>query len=109
MGPASTPAIPQLTRALTDSAEDTRVTAAGALGAMGAAARPAVSALTDKLLATDEVRSVLTAVATALGDIGPDARAALPALQQVVKSRGVGPAAEEAILRIQGTPVPTWW
>jgi hypothetical protein len=65
--------------------------------------------LAARLLAKDEQGLVLGSVATALGDIGPDAKDALPALQQVLKMRRVGSAAQEAILRIEGKPVPTWW
>jgi hypothetical protein len=109
MGASGVPAIPQLVRALDDPAENVRVSAAGALGAMGPAARGAVRALADKLGMKGEAWSVLGSVATALGDIGPDAKSALPALEHAYATGLVGPSAQEAILRIQGKPVPTWW
>jgi HEAT repeat protein len=109
MGATGAPAIPQLLRAMDDPSENVRVSAAGALGAMGPAARSAVPALTAKLQVTGEAGSVLRSAATALGDIGPDAASAIPALEQAFKSGAVGPSAQEAVLRIQGKPVPTWW
>ena len=81
----------------------------GALGAMGTAARPAVQPMTEILLTPGERRNILVAIATALGDLGPEAKSALPALQQAAATRSVGPAAQEAILRIEGKPVPTWF
>jgi hypothetical protein len=52
---------------------------------------------------------VQRSVAEALGDIGPDAKDALPALEQTLKQLRVSYAAEAAILKIEGKPVPTWW
>ncbi len=109
MGPAGAPAVHDLTAALADSNEDVRVTAAAALGAIGSAARDAVGPLIATLQRPSESRAVQLSAATALGDIGPDARSALPALEDAVRARSVGPAAQEAILRIQRKPVPTWW
>jgi hypothetical protein len=107
MGPRAVPAIPQLVQALNDRVDYVRVVAAGALGAMGASASAAVAPLVTKLLTKDEI-FVSSAVATALGDIGPAAKDALPALNQVLAQRRVGSAAEEAILRIEGKPVPEY-
>jgi len=109
MGPAAAPAVPQLVRAFSDPVEDVRVTAAGALGAVGPDARAAVAALAERLHASDERRSVLIAAVNALGDIGKDASSALPALEQAARTRELGPSAREALLKIQGKPVPTWW
>ena len=47
-------------------------------------------------------------MASALGDIGAEAREALPALRQTLKLLRVSWAAEEAILKIEGKPVPSW-
>jgi hypothetical protein len=107
MGPRAVPAIPQLVQALNDRVDYVRVVAAGALGAMGASASAAVAPLVTKLLTKDEI-FVSSAVATALGDMGPAAKDALPALNQVLAQRRVGSAAEEAILRIEGKPVPEY-
>jgi HEAT repeat protein len=82
---------------------------ADALGAIGPAERAAVHPLADRLLAKDEQGLVLSSVASALGDIGPAAKDALPALQQAVETHRLGAAAQEAILKIEGKPVPTWW
>jgi HEAT repeat protein len=109
MGAIAAPAVPDLVGALVDPVAYVRAAAANALGAIGPAARAAVHPLAARLLAKDEQGLVLGSVATALGDIGPDAKDALPALQQVLKMRRVGSAAQEAILRIEGKPVPTWW
>jgi HEAT repeat protein len=108
MGSSAAAAVPQLTNALKDPVDDVRVSAARALGAMGSSARAAVQPLSDLLFEAGH-RDVRVSAATALGDIGPDAKSALPALEQTVKARSAGPAAQEAILRIQGKPVPTWW
>ena len=109
MGAIAAPAVPDLVGALSDPVDYVRAAAANALGAIGPAARAAVHPLAERLLAKDEQGLVLGSVATALGDIGPDAKDALPALQQVLKMRRVGSAAQEAILKIEGKPVPTWW
>lgn len=109
MGASGAPAVPDLVRALHDPVDDVRISAAFALGAMGSAARAAVQPMADILLVPGERRGVLGAIATALGDMGPDAKSALPALQEAATTRGVGPAAQEAILRIQGKPVATWF
>jgi hypothetical protein len=107
MGPKAARAIPQLVQALNDPVDYVRVLAAEALGAMGASASAAVAPLATKLLTKDQV-FVSSAVASALGDIGPAAKDALPALNQVLAQRRVGSAAEEAILRIEGKPVPEY-
>jgi hypothetical protein len=109
MGPAAAPAVPRLAAALDDQVEDVRVTAAHALGAIGPAARDAVKPLAARLAVKDETRSALIAAVGALGDIGADARSALPALEEAARSRQLGPAAQEALLKIQGKPVPIWW
>jgi hypothetical protein len=107
MGPKAAPAIPQLVQALNDPVDYVRFLAAEALGAMGAKASAAVAPLTAKLVTKDQI-FVSSSVATALGDIGPAAKDALPALNQVLAQRRVGSAAEEAILRIEGKPVPEY-
>ncbi|MGH7870115.1 MAG: HEAT repeat domain-containing protein, partial [Candidatus Dormibacteraceae bacterium] len=109
MGPAAAPALPELVHALIDPVDYVRVPAADALGAMGPAAHAAVHPLAERLRAKDEQVMVLRSVATALGNIGPDARDALPALEQTLKQLRVSYAAEAAILKIEGKPVPTWW
>ena len=109
MGPSAAPAVPLLVRAFDDPIEDVRVTAARALGAIGPAAGAAVPALTARIQATGEPRTVLVAAVNALGDIGRAAASALPALEQAAGTRQLGPSAREALLKIQGKPVPTWW
>ena len=52
---------------------------------------------------------VLRSLASALGNIGPPAVSALPALEQVLKINRVRWAAQEAILKIKGEPVPLWY
>jgi HEAT repeat protein len=110
MGPTAAPDIPELVAALSDPVAYVRAPVADALGAIGPAARMAVHPLAERLLAKDEQAGlVLSSIATALGDIGLEAKDALPALQQALKMHRGGAAAEEAILRIEGKPVPTWW
>ncbi len=108
MGPTGAPAIPDLIRALKDPVGNVRASAASALGSMGRAAHTAIRPLADRLTA-DEDGLVLNGVAAALGEFGPDAKDALPALQQAYKSGRLGATGQEAILRIEGKPVPTWW
>ena len=107
MGPKAAPAVPELVSALNDPVDYVRAPAADALGAIGPGAQAAVKPLAEKLLTQDE-GFVLASVSYALGDIGPNAKDALPALVQVLKMRRVGSAAQEAILRIEGKPVPTY-
>lgn len=108
MGPKAAAAVPELIRSLNDPVDFVRAPAADALGAIGPGAQAAVPALAEKLLQQNEVGFVLTSVAYALGDIGSAAKDALPALHQVHDKRRVGAAAEEAILKIEGKPVPTY-
>jgi hypothetical protein len=107
IGSRASPAVPELARALNDPVDYVRAPAADALGSIGPKASAAVQPLTAKLMTTDQ-GFVLASVAYALGDIGPAARDALPALQQVLQQRRVGSAAQEAILKIQGKPVPIY-
>ena len=58
-----------------------------------------------RVFACDGLRSS----AAALGEIGPDAKSALPALRRAAQIVRLGPTAQEAMLRIEGKPVPTWW
>ena len=109
MGPAAAPAVPELIRALNDPVDYVRASAAGALGSMGPGAHASIRPLTERLLLKDEDGLVLNSVAAALGDFGPAAKEALPALEQAVKARRLGATGEEAILRVQGKAVPTWW
>jgi hypothetical protein len=109
IGPKSAAAVPELIHALNDSTNYVRAPAADALGAIGPGASAATRALADKLLQQGEDGFVLASVAYALGDIGPGANDALPALKQVLQMRRVGAAAEAAILRIEGKPVPTYY
>jgi len=109
MGAKAAPAVPELMRAVDDPAVYVRASAADALGAIGPGARAAVPALARRLAVKGEEMAVLRSAATALGNIGPEARDALPALQQAARTVRLGPTAEEAILKIEGKPVPAWW
>ena len=109
MGPDASSALPVLIRALNDPLDYVRAAAVEALAAMGASAKPAVKPLVERLEAKDEHHIVLSRVAFALGNIGPDASKALPVLKEAVKSHRLRTDAEEAILKIEGKPVPTWW
>jgi hypothetical protein len=110
MGPDAAPAINALVQALNDSSWYVRALAADALGNIGPAAKPAVGALSDRLLSPDEqVVFVQRSLAQALGNIGPDAAAAIPALERSSKIHRVSYTAEEAIHKIKGEPVPSWF
>ena len=138
MGAKAAPAVPQLITALSDPNNYVRSPAAAALGAIGTPGIDAVHALAERLLSKNEDGFVLASVAYALGEIGPAAREALPALRQFLDVRRrirldasnelgggaqevgadaervgaaaheVGAAAEEAILLIEGKPVPRY-
>jgi hypothetical protein len=108
IGPKAAPAVPELIRALSDPVNFVRAPAAEALGAIGSGAQAAVPALAERLLVKGEEGFVLTSVAYALGDIGPAAKSALPALRQALDKRRVGSASQEAILKIEGKPVPMY-
>jgi hypothetical protein len=109
MGAKAAPAVPQLTVCVNDPVDYVRAAAADALGAIGPGARTAVDALAVRLLVKNEQMMVLRSAAAALGEIGPDAKSALPALQQAAQTVRLGPTAQEAILKIEGKPVPMWW
>jgi HEAT repeat protein len=100
--------VPELIAALKDPVAYVRSPVADALGAIGPAARSAVGPMAERLLARDEQGLVLSSIATALGDIGPEAKEAIPALQQAIATHRISAAGQEAILRIEGKPVPTW-
>lgn len=109
IGPKAVDAVPDLIQALRDPEPTVRAPAADALGHIGPAAKSAVSALAARLQVDGEVIYVLRSDATALGDIGPEAASALPSLRQVLKITRVTATAEEAILKINRQPVPTWY
>lgn len=108
MGPGSADAVPQLIVALNDPVAFVRAPAADALGAIGPGAHDAVTPLSKRLLVKDEQVFVLRSIAYALGNIGPDARSALPALGEALKMVRVSYAAQSAILKIKGMPVPSY-
>lgn len=83
----------------------TRVSAAYAVGSMGAAAKTAVPALTANLKA--EQATVRYASALALGEIGPDAASAVPDLRALLDDRNddVAAIARKAIRAITGEAV----
>ena len=109
MGSKALGAVPALIQSLNDSAPYVRAPAADALGSIGPAAQAAVQPLSQRLLAEGEVAYVLRSAAAALGDIGPAASSALPALEQAMKMHRVSATAQEAILKINRKPVPTWF
>ncbi len=109
IGAEAASALSPLVTALADPDEHVRVSSAGAIGTMGPAAKGAVKALADRMFVKGEVRNVIIAAATALGQLGPTAADALPALEQAFKAGVVGPSAQEAMHRIRGEPVATWW
>ena len=104
------PAIPVLTKALTDNDEDDRVRlhAALALGEMGPQAAEATPSLIQALKQRNEM--IATRAASALGKIGPPAKDAVPALIDALKAGDwslrcwaaetlgrIGPAAKAAV------------
>ena len=108
MGAKSRAAVPELTRALGDSVPYVRAGAADALGAIGPASRDAVPALIERLRADPRPNYVLDSAIYALGDIGADAKAAIPELEQISRRPRLTAPAREAILKIEGKPVPKY-
>ena len=84
LGPLAWPAVPALTRALSDPAMGIRKAAAGALGGIGEAAVSAVPELTRAL--ADPHRFVRSWAAMALYEIGPAAKPAAGALIRMLES-----------------------
>ena len=108
MAAKSRAAVPELTRALGDSVPYVRAGAADALGAIGPASRDAVPALIERLRADPGPNYVLDSAIYALGDIGADAKAAIPELAQISRRPRLTSPAREAILKIEGKPVPKY-
>jgi DUF2961 family protein/HEAT repeat protein len=108
MGDRALPAVPALVKALRDPEPFVRAPAADAIAKIGPPAKAAVQPLIDSLTVPGEQVYVLRSATMALGRIGPDAASALPVLQKVRKMHRVAYVAAEAILRINGQPVPEW-
>ena len=113
LGPAALTAVPRLGLALDDQSEYVRARAAEALGAIGPGAAAAVAPLVARLEANTDSGLVLAYVADALGAIGPAAHAALPVLNRFMndgtfKAQRMLGSTREAILRIEGKPVPSY-
>jgi D-arabinan exo alpha-(1,3)/(1,5)-arabinofuranosidase (non-reducing end) len=108
MGARSSGAISELTRALGDPVPFVRAGAADALGAIGPGSRAAVPALIERLKIDPGPNYVLDSAIYALRDIGPDAREAIPALEEISHRVRLTAPAQEAILQIQGKPVPVY-
>ena len=108
IGTRSSGAIPELIRALNDSIPFARAAAADALGAIGPASRAAVPALIERLKTDPGPNYVLDSVIYALRDIGPGARDAIPALEEISHRPRLTVPAREAMLQIEGKPVPRY-
>lgn len=108
IGPKSSGAVPELTRALSDSVPYVRASAADALGAIGPGSRAAISALIERLKTDPGPNYVFDSAIYALGNIGPDAREALPTLEEISHRVRLTAPAHEAILQIEGKPVPMY-
>ncbi len=108
MGDRAVTALPALVVALNDNEPYVRAPAADAIGKIGPPAKAAVQPLIDRLTVPGEQNYVLRSATKALGRIGPDAASALPVLQKERKMHRLSYVAEEAILRINGQPVPEW-
>jgi hypothetical protein len=52
--------------------------------------------------------AILDSVIYALGNMGPGATAAIPALKEMARRPRLAYPAQEAILQIEGKPVPTY-
>jgi len=108
IGPKSSGAVPELTRALRDSVPYVRAGAADALGAIGPGSRAAVTALIERLKTDPGPNYVFDSAIYALGNIGPDAKEALPTLEEISHRVRLTAPAHEAMLQIEGKPVPMY-
>src|SRR5580693_5273259 len=79
-----------------------------ALGAIGPGSRAAVSALIERLKTDPGPNYVFDSAIYALGNIGPDAKEALPTLEEISHRVRLTAPAHEAILQIEGKPVPMY-
>jgi len=93
---------------LSDPVPYVRAGAADALGAIGRESRSAVPALMERLKTDTGPNYVFDSVIYALGNIGPDAKQALNALEEISHRPRLTAPAHEAILQIQGKPVPMY-
>jgi HEAT repeat protein len=101
-GKAALPALPELTKALSDPDPNVRMMSGNAIAAIGKDAAPAVPALMAACSVKNEQIHVLRACASALGAIGkPAATPALPLLKELSKMPRVKWAADRAIQSIQ--------
>ena len=106
MGSKAASVVPKLVAVLNDPVNFVRCVAADALGAVGPGAREAVPALAERLKDKDGI--VRIRAAYALGDIGAAAKEAIPLLQQAHIGGRLTAASREAILKIEGKPVPMY-
>jgi hypothetical protein len=104
IGPASFPAVPELTRLLDSATWGARRNAADALGSIGPAAKSSVTKLTELLC--DEEESVRSSAARALGLIGVRTEAAVDGLKRLFddKYSDVRACAIVAAWRLTGQP-----
>ena len=109
IGAKSAAAVPELTRALSDPVPYVRAGAADALGAIGPESRTAVPALIERLKTDPGPNYVFDSAIYALGNIGPDAKEAISALEEISHRPRLTAPAHEAILQIQGKPVPMYY
>jgi HEAT repeat protein len=82
--------------------------AAEALGAIDPGSRAAVPALIECLKTDPGPNYVFDSAIYALGKIGPDAKEALPTLEEISHRARLTAPTHEAILQIQGKPVPMY-
>jgi HEAT repeat protein len=93
---------------LSDPIPYVRAGAADALGAIGRESRSAVPALIERLKTDPGPNYVFDSAIYALGEIGPDAKQAISALEEISHRPRLTAPAREAILQIQGKPVPMY-
>ena len=108
IGAKAAPAVPNLTSALRDSSPYVRAGAADALGAIGPQSRAAVPALIELLKNDPGPNYVFDSAIYALGNIGRAAKEALATLEEISHRPRLTAPAHEAILQIEGQPVPTY-
>ena len=108
IGANAAPAVSELTRALGDPIPYVRAGAADALGAIGPQSRAAVPALVERLKNDPGPNYVFDSAIYALGNIGPGAKEALATLEEISRRPRLTAPAHEAILQIEGRPVPTY-
>lgn len=100
----TTPAVPEIMKALDDKEATVRAAAAYTIGKIDPEDKKAVVEKLTKMLKEDKSETAKEGAANGLGAIGPEARSAAPALREAMAKAGKkgGQAYQRALLSITG-------